>query len=268
MSLTNCKICKSKTIFKFEKMVLKKYLVRYYCCPKCDFIQAELPYPLEEAYADAIVEKDTGVLFRNILLAEKADLILKKNFNCRAKFLDFAGGYGVLTRLMRDKGYNFKSYDRFCKNLFSQQFLANDFIDSNEKYELITALEIFEHLENPLATIGLLAQKAKAILFTTELIPENQDLKNWHYLSTDTGQHIVFYSSKTFEYLAQQLGFYYYTDQVSLHLFSKAKIKNLIFLKNNNKLIKAIQFLKLGINFVRFLPKAQFAINADSKLSE
>jgi len=249
-------------------VVLEKHSVKYFQCPNCEFLQADYPYPIEEAYSDAIVEKDTGVLFRNILFAEKAALILKKNFSNTGNFLDFAGGYGVLTRLMRDKGYNFKSFDKFCVNLFSQNFLAPNFHNDNKKYELITALEIFEHLEKPMETLKEISEKTDAVLFTTELIPTNQDIQNWHYLSTDTGQHIVFYSVKTFEYIANQLGFNFYSDGNSFHLFSKKKIKKTIFLKPNSKVVKMIRFLQLGLNFIRFLPKAQFAINADSKLSE
>ncbi len=37
-------------------------------------------------------------------------------------FLDYAGGYGVFTRLMRDIGFDFYWHDPYTQNLFANGF--------------------------------------------------------------------------------------------------------------------------------------------------
>jgi hypothetical protein len=52
--------------------------------------------------------------------------------------VDCAGGYGILTRLLRDIGVDALWSDPFCQNL-----MALGFEHSNEPAELVTAFEEF-----------------------------------------------------------------------------------------------------------------------------
>ena len=64
-----CRICGENTKFIFKARILGKYNVRYFHCPTCGYIQTEKPFWLNEAYSDAISAEDTGVIQRNIKLA-------------------------------------------------------------------------------------------------------------------------------------------------------------------------------------------------------
>lgn len=117
-----CKICNSKSINIFNAKILKKYNRKYFHCQNCGFLQTEDPYWLEEAYEESINISDTGIMSRNLSLSQLSTLILFFFFNKNAKFLDFAGGYGIFVRLMRDIGFDFYWYDKFSNNLLARGF--------------------------------------------------------------------------------------------------------------------------------------------------
>ena len=60
-----------------------------------------------EAYEAAIGITDTGILKRNHLFARRSSAVIASFYNSNKKFLDFAGGYGIFVRMMRDFGFDF-----------------------------------------------------------------------------------------------------------------------------------------------------------------
>ncbi|MDB5109105.1 MAG: glycosyl transferase group 1, partial [Mucilaginibacter sp.] len=116
------KLTGGDTTLLFTTQILNKYTIKYYRCTQTGFIQTEQPYWLEEAYSSAITKLDIGLPYRNINLSDTISKLLVRDFNYKSNFLDYAGGYGLFTRLMRDKGFNFYNTDKFCKNLFAEYF--------------------------------------------------------------------------------------------------------------------------------------------------
>jgi methyltransferase family protein len=219
------KITGGETSLLFTKKVLNKYDVKYYKCNDTGFIQTEDPFWLAEAYSSAITKLDIGLASRNIILSEKIGKLLIANFNYKGVFLDYAGGYGLFTRLMRDKGFNFYNTDNFCQNLFAEHFDLNG-LPPGTAFELVTAFEVLEHLSDPIGEIKNILKFSDNLIFSTELQPANQeDLSDWWYLSPETGQHIAFYNTASLEYIANLLGYNFYTDGKSLHLFTKKNFK-------------------------------------------
>ncbi len=117
-----CKICNQKAKQIFTAHVLNKYDISYFYCEHCGFLQTEEPYWLDEAYKDSINISDTGYIQRNILLSEKLTVLLSLFFDKNGKFLDYAGGYGVFVRMMRDVGFDFYWDDKYTTNLFARGF--------------------------------------------------------------------------------------------------------------------------------------------------
>ena len=140
-----CKICSSKTEKVFKAQVLGKYDIQYYQCPNCLFLQTENEYWLNEAYESSMNISDTGVMTRNIMLALKSSLVIHFLFDRKGKFLDYAGGWGILTRLMRDIGFDFYWYDPYTKNELARGFEGK----LKDKYEVLTIFEAFEHFQDP-----------------------------------------------------------------------------------------------------------------------
>ena len=200
-------------------MVLGRYSVEYFVCPNCGFIQTEEPYWLDEAYSDAIVDSDIGLIGRNIALSKRGAAILSVCLPHCKTFLDYGGGYGMFVRLIRDVGFDFEWFDKYCDNLFAKQF-----VKEKEHYDLVTAFELFEHLPNPAEEIGKIISLGDNILFSTELVPNPPPkVSDWWYYAPHGGQHISFYTESALKHLAKSFERHYvgYRD---IHLFSKQPI--------------------------------------------
>ncbi len=99
-----CNICAHSTEFVFSATVLGKIDAPFYRCLHCGFLQTEEPTWLDEAYAIPIIPYDTGIMMRNYRLSMQTASLLFYQFKPGNKFVDFGGGYGIFTRLMRDIG--------------------------------------------------------------------------------------------------------------------------------------------------------------------
>lgn len=214
-----CKICGEKARLVFCARVLNKYDVRYSQCERCNFLQPENPVWLGESYASPINEEDTGYVSRNIILARKTFLFLVSFFNKNGRFLDYAAGYGMLVRLMRDMGLDFYWQDKYTDNLFARGFEYDQ-----QKISAITCFECFEHFSEPCEEIEAMLKISRNIFFSTSLydaggsgiVPE----LSWPYYGFSHGQHVAFYSLKTLEYLAGKYGLHLYSNGRDLHFLS------------------------------------------------
>lgn len=223
-----CKICGEEIKEAGQHEILNKYRIKYFYCDHCGFMQTEEPYWLNEAYANPINKTDTGYVTRNIFLSKKTLLLFLFLFGKRAVFLDYAGGYGLLTRLMRDYGLDFYWYDLYTKNIFAPGFEFNE--TNNTKITAVTCFECFEHFVSPLYEIEKILKISKNVFFSTRLIPENEaPKKSWEYYGFDHGQHISFYSKKTLQYVANKYHLNYYTNGNNLHLFTEKRRVGFLF---------------------------------------
>jgi hypothetical protein len=162
----------------------------------------EEPFWLEEAYNNPINLSDTGMLARGLYLAELTSLIIYFFFDKNAKYIDYAGGYGLLTRRMRDIGFDFYWNDRYSTNLLARGF---EYSADIGHVELITSFESLEHFDRPLDEIEKMLSITKNLIFSTELLPDPVPAPHeWHYFATQHGQHISFYSLQTLQYIASK----------------------------------------------------------------
>lgn len=226
-----CKICKAKSKFIFEKLVLNKYKVKYFKCTECELIEPENPYWLDEAYKSVIAELDIGALSRNIEYSNRVEKILLKSFDCSKDFLDYGGGYGLFTRLMRDKGFSFYSTDIYCENIFANYFDAKK-LGPKSDYEVLTTFEVFEHLIDPINEVRKMLVYSDTILFSTELQPKDK-IDEWWYVVPETGQHISLYSHKTLEKISKILNLKLYSKG-NFHILTKIDLKKDPFEENLN----------------------------------
>lgn len=241
----NCKICTASTQELSVKKVLGKYDVHYFQCVNCGFVQTEKPYWLEEAYSNAITRLDIGLVSRNNYLASIIPDVLDLFYPSAQSILDYGGGYGLLTRMMRDKGYNFYRQDIYCQNLFAANF---DIADAGVKhFDVLTTFEVFEHLDNPLEEMEKMFSLSDEIIFTTELLKENQVFNDWWYVAPETGQHIAFYTQKSLAEIAKHFKKSLYTNGHNLHVLgTKLVDKNKATSILNGE--KEIPFLQKVVN--------------------
>ena len=203
-----CPICSGQRREIFQARVLNKYSVQYFFCNSCGLLQTEEPYWLEEAYRSAIADADTGLVSRNLDIARKLSSLLYFCFDPQAHYVEFAGGYGLLTRLMRDRGFDFHWYDPYCKNIFARGF-EWDQLEGTISSRAVTAFEVIEHVLNPVAFLSDAIARAQTstLIFSTMLYEGEPPLpEKWWYYSLASGQHISFFRRQTLLTLAEKLG--------------------------------------------------------------
>jgi hypothetical protein len=224
-----CNLCNSAGQELFaQATVLGRHTVSYYRCVQCGFISTEQPFWLDEAYTAAINDSDVGLVQRNHQLATVVKVLIPLFFNPRGRFVDYAGGYGLLVRLMRDWGYDFTWYDKYCHNIFAGDFVAAP--PGTEQVELLTAFEVFEHLSDPWSELERMLAYSRNILFTTQLLPEPAPKPDeWWYYGLEHGQHICIYTRRSLQCLAERAGLNYYTNGSSMHLFTEKRLSQKIF---------------------------------------
>jgi hypothetical protein len=213
----NCKICASPTQKVFSKKVLYKYDVAYYQCPACEFGQTEKPYWLDEAYMSSMNLSDTGVMLRSERMSKICTSLICLFLRRNGKFLDYAGGYGVFTRAMRDIGFDYYWHDPYTKNLIARGFDGR----LDMRYEAVTTFESFEHFDDPMAELETILKLTDTIILTTDLASAPMP-NDWWYLAPEHGQHIAFHSKKSFKVMAAKFGLHYYNTR-NVHVLTKKK---------------------------------------------
>lgn len=114
--------------------------------------------------------------------------------------LDFGSGpEPVLATLLERRGLAVDIYD---------VYFAPDKVYEHNRYDLITATEVFEHLASPLETLRLLARHVKpngiVVVMTLFHPRDDQAFLDWWYRRDPT--HITFFTPRTFQVMAELAG--------------------------------------------------------------
>jgi Methyltransferase domain len=211
----NCNVCGSKIESPSFSALLLGRSVSYFECSNCAYVQTETPYWMEEAYASVINDCDTGLLVRNQISAGMVLGTLSAIGRTQGRIVDCAGGYGILTRLLRDKGVDALWSDPYCQNL-----VAMGFEHKGESADLVTAFEAFEHFVSPFDEMERLLKIAPNLLISTEIMPTPTPKPDeWWYYGLSHGQHVGFMRVQTLKSLAVTFGKHLLTDGKSYHFF-------------------------------------------------
>lgn len=171
----------------------------YYQCKRCELVfvppQFHLPSTEEKAQYDLHCNLDEPG-YRSFL--QRVCRPLLERLPVAANGLDFGCGPGpVLATMLREQGCSVALYDQFYfpdKSLLLQQ------------YDFITATEVFEHLRAPqqvIETLWSCLRSVGTLALMTKLVHDQAAFSTWHYKTDPT--HIIFFSKKTFAYLAEYL---------------------------------------------------------------
>lgn len=253
MKRTICSVCGKRTQYIFKAEVLNKYNADYFHCEACGYLSVSEPHWLDEAYSSAIADADTGLVVRNIAIAEKLSSLLFWGMAERGsgRYLDSAGGYGMLTRLMRDYGFDFYWSDKYCENILARGFEYGAEVGG---CLAVTAMEVLEHVTDPVSHVAEVLNSANAdtLIFSTELY-EGAPPKpgEWWYYSLPTGQHIGFFQHRTLQVLADKLSLNFYSAN-GIHVFTKRHLN-----ENWLRIITNSYFLKATTPVLRRLMKSK-----------
>ena len=200
-----CRLCGGEARLLFEKTILGRHPAGYYQCAACGLTQTSEPAWIDEAYRDAIHPTDTGILARNLGARNSVAAFLHLSGVRDEPCLDWAGGYGIFVRLMRDAGFRFHWTDPFAENLMARGW---EWSAALGPPRCVTAFEVLEHLVRPREEFEKLAALgAEWIVTSTELHPGAAPAPDWPYLSTESGQHVSFYRADTLERLGRDAGY-------------------------------------------------------------
>jgi Methyltransferase domain len=220
---TACRICAEMSNAFGQARVLSRHDVRYYRCNHCGFVQTEEPYWLADAYSSAITDSDIGLVGRSISFSRMVRNLIYLFLNRNGRFLDFGAGYGLFVRMMRDYGLDFRWSDEKCENRFAKGFEGN--LDGGDRYDLVTAIEVFEHLVDPMPAFARILTSSDALFFTTVLVPEPPpSVGTWWYYGLEHGQHISLFSARSLAYVAQKFDLHLQSDGVFIHLLTRNRV--------------------------------------------
>jgi hypothetical protein len=241
-----CLICNAPSRHIFSKKALYKYDCSYRICDSCGFLFVAEPHWLDEAYSEALMGiRDTGMIQRNLELSSLLENLLSSHLGPGGACVDYGAGTGMLVRLMRDKGFDFRYYDPIARNIFARGFEAEAVHAAG--YRLLTAIEVLEHTTNPLDEINKMLSFSATLFFTTQLRPPGINIENWSYLLPESGQHISLFSLATLELIAAELGLKLITDGVSIHILTRNHASTLdpaLFSHPTSLAAKSARFLR------------------------
>jgi SAM-dependent methyltransferase len=213
-----CRVCGGTLVFKWRARVLNdRHEAEYRECVRCLALQVCDPNWLEEAYREEdqplFWNLDAGRFRRNFsaysCLCALRDCGV---FPDQARLLDYGGGYGLLTQMLRDGGFDgwladphiprpFFSADRHIANL--RDLPANSF-------DVATAFEVFEHLTDPCRVgeeLRRVLHPDGTMVLSTGIYHPGAHGQEWPYLCTETGQHVTFWTRRALSHFAASLGF-------------------------------------------------------------
>jgi hypothetical protein len=240
MESTSCKLCGGVALFTHQNLILKKHVAKYFRCKSCEFWFIQHPCWLDEAYGESISRLDTGLVGRNIRISKTLSAYIASNFGGEFTGVDWSGGTGLLTRLMRDAGHQYFTVDPFTPNIHARGF---DHTPGNV-VDLVSLIEVLEHIEYPLDFLGEIIASANpsTIVFTQDL-HDGTNSPDWWYFMTDTGQHISFYSAVTLDFLASKLEMTCFKN-MDFYVFTKIQNRSIIKSLALNFRLRSLRFLR------------------------
>ena len=217
-----CAACTSEMTFFDRAVVMHAHDAEFYRCATCGLIAVPEPSWLEAAYSDPIYTGDTGLLRRCRIQTRLTAAVISCEGLRGGRFLDWAGGYGVFTRMMRDRGHDYYTWDGYADNVLAQGFDG----DPTHTYSLVTAFEVFEHLVDPIVELKELAANNDHILLSTQLQPATPPRPaEWWYYQLESGQHIALHTRSSLEMLARRLNYDLLTNGEQYHLFHRRPVR-------------------------------------------
>lgn len=230
-----CAICSAEADFFFSHTIHKNFYREFYFCNTCDFIFVPKEFHIteedeflryekhkwEEVSESSLILSNYSqhllLIINSIIFPSITSIIFPCNrgyfshldFGC-GKFSNFST---LLGKELREQGVNVRSlnYDLYYHN---DEGIIRE--KNYGKFDIISCIEVIEHLTSPLQTIMLLNKLLSdnsILVISTNLLPHNiskdktskEFFTEWWYKNDIT--HINFFSEKTFHIIKEKLGF-------------------------------------------------------------
>jgi len=277
-----CPVCEEKSDFKFiQDYESKNGKWSLYECSKC-LVQFWIPFekPSAKQYEEEV--DYAGKL--DILTKENCWLIVKDYWNMSQflknlpyknpkgkKFLDLGCGTGEFLFVVQNLGYEAYGVDfnekaiNIAKNRLGIENVYSDDVlhfleDKKEEYDVITAFEIIEHLNNPKKLLELVYQSLKPGGYFALSLPNREryfgridpKIESWDF----PYQHLTRWNLKSLKRFIKNHGFEIVITKKEIPLsFFVSRIRALIelfFKKNKRSKIGAVEQVRSNIGLKRY----------------
>ena len=206
-----CRACGGSLRFSFDVKVLGDTPATYHSCMSCDSLMVLEPHWLERSYATTLFpDPDSGALRRTLYVNRyirrmRGVGLLPRKY----RSLDYGSGLGMLVALQLDRDAAARGFDRYAEPRFAQLECGKELPDG--PFDLITAVEVFEHLLDPVEVLTSLRQRLAPrgiVLISTELYQRSRfpDPSRWPYLALEHGQHVTLFTREGLRRTAQSAG--------------------------------------------------------------
>ena len=220
-SRSQCPLCGLSAACLFSFPVLERLEAELGECRSCGFIFVVDPHWLEGSFSSHLNRLDVGSVDRTLLVAQFVRGLLGASPHRRGwTLLDFGGGDGLLTRLLRDVGVDCRWEDPYCEPVYA----VGPPHGAVDHFDLTVMSEVALHLTDPVGTFADLVSHSDRVLFTAT-VPPKPIPPDWWYLMPSTGQHVAFYPTTAIAGLAGQLGVHWCSDGKFFHLLSRTPIE-------------------------------------------
>jgi SAM-dependent methyltransferase len=232
---TPCPICEGTSspldVVDFNKSCEEargKYLpltgvpIYYFLCEQCgfcfapEFSQWQLEDFEKKIYNSEYLQVDPDYL--DVRPRANANSLISafRDRGSEIRHLDYGGGKGLLSDLLRKSGWQTTSYDPFVDREI--------YLENLGKFDLITAYEVFEHVPDVkqlISNLSSLLVQDGVVLFSTLLSDGNLGPRqriSWWYASPRNG-HISLFSRKSLAILGAKERFHLGSSSSGFHAF-------------------------------------------------
>ncbi len=273
--ISSCPICKSKK----RQKILVKFGIEIFKCLNCDVdYSSKKPNDFSDLYSTEHLKNhylnvyDRSRKYKMNRFGKERISILKK-YKKKGNLLDFGCGTGWFLEIAKKNynSYGIEFSDQLREFLFKKYeiktFKNLSKLPKSLKFDIITAFDVIEHVENPAIFLSNLRKFLKkdgiALIYTP-----NKDSLGFSYLKFFNNllcppAHLFYFSEKSFRYLLKKTNFKFVSHQTRgldfgdiyayLNEDRNTKLANLI-LKSSNQLQKIFDELKFS-NHSRYIIK-------------
>ena len=192
----NCVLCESASVTAVADVA------DYYRCGECDlhFVHPRLRLGREEEKARYDIHRNDVTDARYLDFLSPLFSAINERVARRGSGLDYGSGPApALAKMFEHAGHAMAIYDPY--------YFPEDAV-LKRTYDFISCSETAEHFYRPRVEFQLLRKILKPggwLGVMTQLVDDQTDFKSWYYRRDPT--HVVFYSLRTFKWLAGNFGF-------------------------------------------------------------
>ena len=193
--MSHCPLCQQHSLVAFHQDKFRRYMR----CGHCLLVSVPSEFLLSTTDEKAIYDQhqnNAEDLGYRQFLSRAVDPVLAR-VNANSQGLDFGCGPGPTISVMAaEQGVKVDNYDLYYFNHPEKL---------TRQYDFVTMTEVIEHVADAkalLTTLDNLLKPGSLMLIMTKRVSDQAAFSKWHYKNDLT--HINFYSTETFEWIAQQ----------------------------------------------------------------